>query len=143
MRNALLIIATAVAILASGNDSSAGELVMFESASCEWCEVWKEQIGGVYAKTAEGKQAPLRRVDIANQRPSDLKFIRNVVYTPTFVLVDNGQELGRIVGYPGEDFFWGYLGKMLGKLPKSGSIRIRWSAIPQNGQMTSGMGRDK
>lgn len=140
MRNALLIIATAVAILASGSESRAGELVMFESASCEWCEVWNEQIGGVYAKTAEGKRAPLRRVDIDDPRPFDLKFIRNVVYTPTFVLVDNGQELGRIVGYPGEDFFWGYLGKILGKLPKSSNIRIRWSAIPQNHQRTSGMG---
>jgi hypothetical protein len=30
------------------------------------------------------------------------------------VLIDpEGQEAGRIEGYPGEDFFWGLLGRML------------------------------
>jgi hypothetical protein len=27
-------------------------------------------------------------------------------YTPTFVLAENGKEVGRIEGYPGEDYFW-------------------------------------
>ncbi len=42
-------------------------------------------------------------------------------YIPTFVLIDEGKEVGRIEGYPGEDFFWGMLGKLLEKLPKSDS----------------------
>jgi hypothetical protein len=29
------------------------------------------------------------------------------------VLVENGAEIGRIEGYPGEDFFWGLLKQML------------------------------
>ncbi len=35
------------------------------------------------------------------------------LFTPTFVLVENGVELARIEGYPGEDFFWGLLGMIL------------------------------
>ena len=38
--------------------------------------------------------------------------MRRVSFTPTFILVQDGVEVGRIEGYPGEDFFWGLLGKM-------------------------------
>lgn len=40
---------------------------------------------------------------------------RRVTFTPTFVLLVNGTERNRIEGYPGEDFFWGLLGQMLGQ----------------------------
>jgi hypothetical protein len=38
---------------------------------------------------------------------------RPISFTPTFVLVEDGRELARIEGYPGEDFFWGLLGMLL------------------------------
>lgn len=94
----------------------AAELVMFESDSCEWCELWHEEIGVVYAKTAEARTAPLRRVSIEDPVPGDLEHIRGIHYTPTFVLMEDGREVGRILGYPGEDFFWGLLGMELEKL---------------------------
>ena len=91
------------------------ELVMFDQTHCEWCARWEDEIGGIYAKTDEGKAAPLRRVDIHDDRPEDLSAIKGVVFTPTFVLVENGAELGRIAGYPGEDFFWPMLATLLEK----------------------------
>ena len=48
------------------------ELVMFERHGCPWCARWNEEIGGVYAKTEEGAQAPLRRVDIHDQDESEV-----------------------------------------------------------------------
>jgi hypothetical protein len=45
--------------------------------------------------------------------PAGISFERKAVFTPTFVLVQNGRELERIEGYPGEDFFYGMLGVML------------------------------
>ncbi|MEL6479093.1 MAG: thioredoxin family protein [Pseudomonadota bacterium] len=97
--------------------ASAAELVMVEETWCEWCERWNEEIGIVYHKTAEGKRAPLRRIDIHGAQPTDLTFDSRPRYTPTFILVENGQEVGRIEGYPGEDFFWGLLQRLLDKLP--------------------------
>ena len=94
----------------------AAELLMFESATCEWCQKWDEDVGVVYAKTAEGRAAPLRRIDIYAARPADLRSVRGIVYTPTFVLWDRGREIGRVVGYPGEDNFWGLLGVIVAKL---------------------------
>ena len=85
----------------------AAELVMFEAAGCVWCERWREEIGPIYPKTAEGKAAPLRRVDLDGAMPADLKALQRPVFTPTFVLLnDAGEEIGRLVGYPGEEIFW-------------------------------------
>jgi hypothetical protein len=92
---------------------AAAELVMVEQQGCYYCLQWKKVIAPIYPKTAEGRYAPLRVVDIDDGAPADLTFERRVVYTPTFILIDNGHEVGRIEGYPGEDFFWGLLGMML------------------------------
>ena len=89
---------------------------MFETDSCEWCELWHAEIGVIYAKTAEARTAPLRRVSIEDPVPGDLEHVRGIHYTPTFVLMEDGKEVGRILGYPGEDFFWGLLGMELEKL---------------------------
>ncbi len=103
---------------------AAAELVMFSSSACEWCEAWDEEIGPIYPKTAEARAAPLRRVDVHDSMPRDLRDIATVVYTPTFVLVRDGREIGRILGYGGEEHFWGLLGPLLQRLesaaPKGG-----------------------
>ncbi|MGA8825015.1 MAG: hypothetical protein WB613_19525, partial [Pseudolabrys sp.] len=52
--------------------------------------------------------------------PSDLAFIDVERLSPLFVLVDKGQEIGRIRGYPGEEHFWGLLGVLMKKLDSVG-----------------------
>ena len=106
-----------VALAFSSRAVPAAELVMFDSPTCEWCMVWDEEVGVVYDKTNESRVAPLRRVDIDDPRPPDLRDLKRIVYTPTFVLMDNGREVGRILGYPGESHFWGLLVALISKLP--------------------------
>src|SRR3954470_10975218 len=83
----------------------ATELVVFEQKGCVWCQKFDREIAPAYDKTAEGKRAPLHRVDIAQPVPSNLAFITRERFTPVFVLIDNGREVGRIRGYPGDVFF--------------------------------------
>lgn len=90
-------------------NAMSAELVMFEAADCSWCARWNAEVGIIYAKTEEGREFRLRRVDIHAERPADLAWIKRITFTPTFVLVDNGREIGRVTGYPGEDHFWGLL----------------------------------
>ena len=85
---------------------------MVEQPGCGWCAKWNREIAAIYPKTPEGRAAPRRRVDL-RERPADLTYARGVLFTPTFILVENGVELARIEGYPGEDFFWGLLAMML------------------------------
>ena len=91
------------------------ELLMIESASCEWCEVWHEEVGVIYEKTPEGEHAPLKRVDIADFSSMVDANIQMPNFTPTFVILSNGKEIARIIGYPGEDFFWHLLHDALKK----------------------------
>ncbi len=106
-----------IAALSAGRPAAgeAGEmrLVMFETAGCEWCEVWNDEVGIVYDRTPEGRSAPLMRLDKRAELPVGLTIESPARYTPTFVLVVDGAEVGRIEGYPGEAFFWGLLGKMI------------------------------
>jgi len=89
------------------------ELVMVEEHGCVWCERWNTELSEIYPKTVEGKAAPLRRMDLHAPKPNDIEFARSLNFTPTFVLIVDGVETGRIEGYPGEDFFWDLLGRML------------------------------
>ncbi len=84
-------------------------LIMFDEEGCSWCEQWKAEVGVIYAKTAEGKVAPLTVLDVHDPVPEKLKLNFPPRYTPTFILMQNDVEIYRIEGYPGEDFFWGLL----------------------------------
>ncbi|KZM48725.1 transcriptional regulator [Labrenzia sp. OB1] len=98
--------------------AGAAELIMLEQPGCVWCKRWNEEIGVAYPKTEEGRRAPLRRVDITDTWPEDLSGIARERLTPTFVLIENGVEIDRLRGYPGEHFFWPLLAGMLEKLPE-------------------------
>lgn len=121
--SAVRILLVAVALLAPAILSSAvaqadaaqASLVMFEEPGCPWCAQWDRDIGDSYALTDEGRQAPIRRVDMSRPRPDDLVQVKNIRFSPTFVLLRDGQEVGRITGYPGEDFFWPLLNELLAK----------------------------
>lgn len=97
----------------------AAELLMFESPVCEWCEAWNEDVGVIYAKTEEGRRFPLRRLDIHGALPQEVELVKKVRYTPTFVLVLKGKEVGRIDGYPGEANFWGLLKQITDRVGQS------------------------
>ncbi len=104
------------ALGATSTDSGGAALIMFEQQGCEWCEVWNEEIAPVLPKTPEGKCARFSRFDIHNPTSNLLEKIRPIIYTPTFVVFENGKEVGRVLGYAGEDFFWFQLSNQLKKL---------------------------
>jgi len=99
--------------------SQAAELVMFERSGCPWCARWDAEVAPAYMKTSEGQRAPLRRHNLDQGQPSDIALERPVRYTPTFVLVDNGKEVGRITGYIDNGMFWGMLSPLMQRLASS------------------------
>ena len=92
------------------------EMLMLEQPGCVWCARFNKEIAPAWPNTEEGKRAPLRRVDITLPWPEDLKAVTPERFTPTFVLMQNGKEIGRIRGYPGDQFFWYLAGELIGKL---------------------------
>jgi len=99
--------------------AKATELIMFSQAGCAYCDRWNEEVGFIYSKTEEAKIAKFRELDIHKKWPVEFRNIKPIIYTPTFVIIDRGQEIGRILGYISEDFFWGHLNRILGKIPRS------------------------
>jgi len=95
---------------------NAQQLLMLEQDGCAYCEQWHDEIGEIYPKTWEGKKAPLRQIDIHDPWPSDLENIKSDIFTPTFVLIDKDQEVGRLRGYAGDEFFWFLLDELMEKL---------------------------
>ncbi len=124
LKNAAYLLVFGLFFLAeSWRVAEAAELFMIEQQGCVYCEQWDAEVAPEYPKTAEGRAAPLHRLDINEAPPEGVTFARMVTFTPTFILIENGKELGRIEGYPGEAFFWGLLDNMLqqNSLMKEGS----------------------
>ena len=113
LRMAFLAAIAAAASLFGSALSAETFLLMAEEDGCMWCARWNRDVAPEYPITAEGRAAPLRRIDIHAPVPDEITLKSSLRFTPTFVLVQEGHEVSRIEGYPGEDFFWGLLQRML------------------------------
>jgi thioredoxin-related protein len=102
----------AAALLLMPLPAQAAELVMFRQAGCAWCAHWDRTIAPIYPKTDIGKKFTLRHVDLYGSRKNWPQLKVAVRFTPTFVLVDQGKELGRIEGFAGDHFFWAQLERL-------------------------------
>lgn len=110
------VLATLFAVMQPTLSASAElKLMMFEQLGCHWCAQWHAEIGPIYPKTEEGKAAPLVQHNIRDPLPDGVTVVAPPHFTPTFILLQDGHEIGRISGYPGEDFFWGMLSAMIAK----------------------------
>lgn len=100
--------------LAAGEQAGQMRLLMFERDGCIYCARWHDEIGPAYPKTVEGAAAPLQRIDIKDPLPEGVTLTaRHPVFTPTFVLLKDETEAGRIEGYASNEFFWGLLNGLL------------------------------
>jgi hypothetical protein len=106
-----------IAAFSTGAARAETQLLMVEQVGCEWCAAWNREVGAIYDKTDEGERAPLRRQDLFADWPDDVKINGQVHFTPTFILLVDGREAGRIEGYPGEHFFWPLLAQLLNRTP--------------------------
>lgn len=104
-------------LAASPSAARAAEMVILVQPGCPWCAKFDAEIAPAWPNTPEGKRAPLRRVDITEPWPTDLAGIPGERFTPTFILLDKGKEIGRLRGYPGDQFFWYLIDDLLTRLP--------------------------
>lgn len=116
LKSLAIALSVLVASLCASHIARAAELVMFERAGCIWCQRWDREIAPIYGKTDEARRLPLRRIDIGLGEPTGLALASPVIYTPTFVVIDDGREIGRISGYINDEAFWGLLGKLAARL---------------------------
>jgi hypothetical protein len=128
-RSIFLSLALGLMAFAGTVSAHAAELIMFTQAGCPYCAAFDREVAPIYPKTPVGQLAPLRRVDIYQPIPDDLRFLNVERVTPVFVLVDHGQEIGRIRGYSGDANFWGLLENLAAAI-KPADDRVHAEATP-------------
>ncbi len=103
----------------------AAELLYFYDSFCGACQKFDEEVGSYYNNTAESKVIPIRKVEFSTWRhladkPYAGMLTKTIIGTPTFVMVEDGQEIDRLVGYSNNELFWLSYTAMQNKL-KGGS----------------------
>ena len=116
LKTLLRAILLAAAAALSPGVAAASELVMFERDGCVWCARWNREIAPVYDRTEEAKVLPLRRINMDRDKEPGVLLASPVRFTPTFLIVDDGHEIGRITGYMNDESFWGLLGNYAARL---------------------------
>ena len=93
--------------------ASDSHLVMFTSENCPVCQAWEKEIGSIYKKSQYQVALPLKRVDFFGLVSDWISVKEPISGTPTFVVIKNGEEVGRILGYSGAEMFWWELSSFL------------------------------
>ncbi len=101
-------------------------LVMIGDAGCPYCARFEREVAPGYRASEDGQLAPLVRRD---RHDADIAFIPRVVYSPTFIMLVRGREVGRIVGYSGADIFW---------MQVAGLLADARAALGQTGRLVPG-----
>ena len=92
------------------------ELLVFEHTDCVYCRYFRRDVASRYRPTTPaGAAVPLRFIDIEKSDTGSLGLKARIDTVPTVVLMKNGTEVDRIVGYWGPDNFFKLLAHILVK----------------------------
>jgi len=92
------------------------EVLVFEHADCVYCRVFRRDVLPQYHQAVGSNVAPLRFVDIAKDDTDSLGLNSRIDTLPTAVVMRNGREVDRIVGYWGPTGFFQLLSHILAKM---------------------------
>jgi thioredoxin-related protein len=112
LRRSILALGLAAALPVLAQDARL-ELLFIDKSGCPWCARFEQEVLPGYPLSDIGKTAPIRRVSVDDGQPRNVVLDEPVRFTPTFVLLRNGKEAGRIVGYMENGVFYGLLEKLL------------------------------
>lgn len=114
-RRALLGMLAALAVAGRCVPARAGSVavVMFRRESCPWCHAWDREVGDIWPRSDIGARHAMRMVDLDTDPMPEITLDHPVRFSPTFVVARDGVEIGRIEGYPGRDFFWGLIERLV------------------------------
>ena len=91
------------------------ELIVFEVDGCTYCQDFRTQILPVYTSSPMGRQAPVRFVNVSHSDETKMGLNAAITVAPTVVLMREGQEIDRIVGYTGPINFMTMMRFLLGQ----------------------------
>ncbi|MBF0440093.1 MAG: transcriptional regulator [Magnetococcales bacterium] len=101
----------------SARAASSGSLIVFTTEYCPYCKDFMSNVAPSYPKTELGKRFPMVVVDNFSPPKEWEKRAWEIRFYPTFLVLDkHGRERGVFRGYRGEEFFWGELEGVIGRM---------------------------
>lgn len=91
------------------------ELVVFEADGCIYCENFRSDVLPLYRESQIGRETPIRFVNVSRSDETKMGLSGAITIAPTVVLMHQGQEVDRIVGYTGPFNFMKMVAYMLGR----------------------------
>jgi thioredoxin-related protein len=82
------------------------QLVVMEADGCIYCNIFRRDVLPSYEASERGKDLPVRFIDVNDVETARIELQSPIDILPTFVVIKDNREIGRIPGYVGpEDFF--------------------------------------
>ena len=128
MRKLVVLISAVVAMAlssfgaqAAGRDAAKAlpaspyELVVFEADGCLYCQNFRQDVLPLYKASKIGRDTPIRFVNVSRSDETKMGLASQITIAPTVVLMHQGQEIDRIVGYTGPFNFMKLVAYMMGR----------------------------
>lgn len=91
------------------------ELVVFEADGCIYCQNFRSDVLPLYRDSTLGREVPIRFVNVSHADESKMGLSSGIGIAPTVVLMHQGQEVDRIIGYTGPFNFLTLVKYMMGR----------------------------
>ena len=91
------------------------ELVVFETSDCAYCLIFRKNIAHLYQQMPQSRSVPMRFVKLEDTTTAGLELNEPVNIAPTIILIRDGQEIDRIIGYTAPDLFFDMVNHLLAR----------------------------
>lgn len=93
------------------------ELVVMEAPGCIYCDLFRRDVLPTFQSSERGREMPVRFVDLNDEAAEKLATDGPVDVVPTFLIMKNQREIGRIPGYVGPEFFFHSINHVISSAP--------------------------
>lgn len=90
------------------------EVIVFEIGGCKYCAAFRDNLGARYLASTTNQAAPMRFVDVGRLDPQSFQLRSDINTVPTIVLMQDGQEVDRVEGYPLAELLFGMVKSRVG-----------------------------
>ncbi len=85
------------------------ELVMFSSPLCAYCAYFEQNVIPIYKHHDLAQIAPLNAVNMDEEGSGPYTLEKPIEVLPTFIVMRNGKEVGRLSGIPDKLYFLAFV----------------------------------
>ena len=93
------------------------ELIVVEAPGCTFCTVFRRDVLPSYQASERARSVPVRFIDVNDLAVAQLGLGSPINIVPTFVVIKNNKEIGRIPGYVGPENFYHTINYLLSTAP--------------------------